>query len=251
MYLAFYRTLLLPIRRLLLPVVMFIARIESLREETPTLYLETVNTDKLASDEDDTTATIAAFLATFRRSVRRRYTHMEQTFKASGLVHEAVPCETALNLSQVVPNMWRHERRQCMADKRNVYEEFVKRFLVVTVVPDGLLDYYYNNDTRELVAVQLSIQQGAVLHWFMYFCNPNQAKSGVWFHGIMLALQRGVVDPTVCYVNAQVHQNESKQNAGLVAAPHTDNDLLAKLYPWSFTRLIPGSTRQLELWKRQ
>ena len=40
--------------------------------------------------------------------------------------------------------------------------EFIKRFLIVTIIPDAILDLYYittNQNEQELVAYSLSIQQ--------------------------------------------------------------------------------------------
>jgi hypothetical protein len=96
--------------------------------------------------------------------------------------------------------------------------------------------------------LKMSIQQGSVLHWFVFFLMPAASKSGIWFHGILLALTRGVTIPQVDYVNAQGHQTKSKQNAGLVAAHHTNPDHLSKLYPESFTRRIPESAVQFVVW---
>ena len=224
----------LPVRRLLAPLVMWVAKIESIREKTPTMY-------QLMKRDDD---------LTMSRNVRRRYRKMEQIFRESGLRHEAVSIDqSGVSFSQLLPILWEHQLRSC---PNNVVEEFIKRFLVVALMPDGLFDLYYEN--RELVAFQFSMRQGpAVLHWFMYFCRTRCAQQGIWFHGIRLAMKRGqmiAAEPgnDNCFINAQVHQTQSKQNAGLETADHTNESLLSQLYPFSFSTAIPREVAQVKLW---
>ena len=203
-----------------------------------------------------------------------------------------------LNLSQVVPVMWEHEQRMCALangttnttstngdsnnqtgneKKGSVYEEFLKRFLVVTVVPNAILDYYYvkrpsssparnggantndelsqrqelhtpQEDDEMLCCVQLSVQQGRTMHWFMYFALNSVTKSGIWFHGIDIAMERARRIPNVDYCNGQTHQTNSKRNAGFNVAQHTDHEILAKLYPWTFTTTPPKGCVDVKLW---
>jgi len=239
-HLAAYRWLWLPIRRLLLPLVMLIARFETSQEEVPTVYLKVSDLTVGEDTEKD------ILLKSFRPSVRRRYKQMEKTFRSHNIRHVAVQSESSLRLAQVVPILWQHERRQCKLDGKNVVEEFIKRFLVITVVPDGLLDLFYQDD--KLVAIQMSIQQNNVLHWFMYFSKDSVTKSGIWFNGILLAMMRGL-KLQLDYVNGQGHHTDSKIFAGFLPAEHADDELLSELFPWSFSQAMTESATQTSLWK--
>lgn len=194
-------------------------------------------------------------LQVMRRSVRRHYRRIDQRYKRDRVEHEACSCENSLHLKEMIPIIWEHQTRTAavlMAKgvKTSAVEEFIKRFLVVTLVPDGILDLYYQRigTTKTLVALQLTIQQGPVLHWFMYFAKETASKSGIWFHGSLLAILRASNIPSVAYVNAQCHQTETKLHAGFTAAEHTDVTLLSELYPWKWTTSIDESRVNLPLW---
>ena len=242
-YLAIFRRLLFPIRKPLMLLVFQIARIEAIREETPTLYLDL---STLKRTEDDNAE--VDLLQSFRPSVRRRYKQMEIIFQQNNIRHEAVRSEEALNLLLVVPIMLEHERRRCQADGTNVLKEFTKRFLVVTMTTDALLDLYYTQD-GELCCVQLSILQGHTLHWFMYFSLTSSSKCGIWYHGILNSMLRGLQIPSVQYINGQIHQTESKQRAGLVACEHTKYEMLSKLYPLALSgEISPAALSTCSCW---
>jgi hypothetical protein len=237
-HLAGYRFLWLPVRRCILPVVIWVARMESIREATPTLYFQ--------ADQGSTNLEI--LLQRFRPHVRRRYRKMQELFQSAHLRHETIYSESALNAQKLLPILWEHE---CRTSPDNTVSEFIKRLLVVTLVPDGIFDLYYD-DAQQLVAFQFSIRQRAVLHWFMYFCKDDFSKSGIWFHGILLAIYRGqtLAENASCdfFVNCQVHQTDSKQNAGLEVSEHSDSDLLSKLYPFTWTIAMPEEVARLSLW---
>ena len=195
-YLAFLRWFWLPLRRFLVPVVMTIARIESAREDSLTWYRHV--------EEHE-----------LKPSVRRR-------FRANALDpdvrHEAVRSETRLCLKETVPIVWEHQRRMGAG-----VDDFVKRFLVLALIPDAVLDLYWRSD--RLVGLQLSIGQGEVWHWFLHFA--TETRSGIWFHGVDLAYRRAT-----SYVNGQPHCDESKTLAGMHGTK--DTALLQVLYPWSW-----------------
>lgn len=238
-YLAFFRKMLLPFRRLIVPLVMQVARIESIREQEPTLFFDTTTTTNNRDVSD-------LLKSLFRKSVRRRYESMRAKFQRA-IRHEALDCETSLNLSTVVPILWQHEQRAAATSGKNVLEEFIKRFLVVSIMPDGILDCYYYHQDNKLVALQLSILQDNMLHWFMYF--SIDTTCGIWFHGILLSFLRALQTEGVDYVNGQVHQTESKVNAGFVACNLDDSELLSRLYPSrATTRPMPASMREVSLW---
>lgn len=236
-HVAFYQFLWLPIRRLLVPVVMWVAKIESIREGAPTLYRKIECDAKI----------------TMSRGVRRRYRKMQEIFRESRLRHETVYSDqSGLNFSQLLPVVWEHQQRICPSD---AVGEFIKRFLVVALMPDGIFDLYYDDDSQQLVAFQFSLKQGrSVLHWFMYFCRDAYTQKAIWFHGISLALKRGEaiaaeVPNRACLVNCQVHQTESKLHAGLEPADHTNTLMLSQLYPFSFARTIRPDVVMLKQWQ--
>jgi len=236
-HVAVYQFLWLPLRRLLVPIIMWVASIQSIREGTPTLYRKLENDDDLVMS----------------RGVHRRYRKMKEIFQLSGLRHEIVYSdESGLTFFQFLPILWEHQRRICPND---AVGEFVKRFLVVSLMPDGIFDLYFDDDNnQQLVAFQFSMLQSppSVLHWFMYFCKDSYTDKGLWFHGIRLALERGKAlaketEGVVC-VNAQCHQTSSKQNAGFKPAEHTNIDLLSELYPFSWSTTIPQDVAKLQIW---
>jgi hypothetical protein len=242
-HLLVYRFVLRPIRRLVLPIVILVARIEAIREGVPAMYTRIVGGADNAPIEDG-----------FRSSVKRRYRKMQHVYEKSGIRHETVYSESSLSLSEFLPILWEHEQRAC---PNGVVSEFIKRFLVVSLVPDGIFDLYYSQESNELVAFQFSVLQETALHWFMYFCKNDYVKCGIWFHGILLALHRGqhVLRslPDNCqnfFVNCQVHQTESKQNAGLEACQPSDTGTMSQIFPFSWSRTIPVGAACLQIWTK-
>ena len=229
-YLWILRTMVLPIRRLLFPVVPFVARIESIREQ------ETTQCYAVEGDQPD-----------FRRSVRRHYRRMEKIYRRQGIHHHCVRAETSLVLRDVIPILWEHQKRST----ESPLEDFIKRALVVAVVPDGILDLYYSDssDEKQLVCLQFSILQGHVWHWFMYFCSDSASRAGIWWHGALLAIQRGHAIHGVDWVNAQIHQKESKLHAGYSAAYHYETEVLSQVYPWGWAKRIPDEAISVKLWE--
>lgn len=241
LYLSLFRRLIFPIRKKIMFIVFQIARIEAIREETPTLYLDLSTVNRTGDDASND------ILQSFKSSVRRRYKQVETIFRQHNIRCESVRSEEALNLQHVVPIMLEHERRCCEDDGKNLVEEFVKRFLVVTMTTDAVLDLYYD-ENNVLCCVQLSVVQGQSLHWFMYFCLTSTCRCGIWYHGVLNAMLRGLEIPSVQYVNAQIHQTVSKQRAGLVACEHTDDNRMHELFPFGFTKEIPAAALQTSLW---
>ena len=105
-----------------------------------------------------------------------------------------------------------------------------------------------NNHNETLCCVQLSVQQGRTWHWFMFFQKNDVTKSGIWFHGITTAIERAKSIPTVDYCNAQVHQAQSKRNAGYDVANPTQQELMVDLYPWKLTVSPPTECVEVEIW---
>lgn len=244
LYLRIFRTLLIPIRKLLFPLVIIAARIESIRDNDATFYAPVSEEEQPLHEEQNGVAIME--LSYFRKSVRRHYRRMQKIFERSKLKHEVVYADRAMRLVSLVPILWDHEKRVC-ADipGKNPVEEFVKRFLVVTLLPDGILDLYYDSEGN-IVNFQFSVLQGNVLHWFMYFSTSESCKNGIWWHGALLALVRGFRTPSVRYVNAQCHQSQSKLHAGYRGT--TDNLQLDRLYPFQFSRYIPDAITNARIW---
>jgi len=283
-YLRVIRTLVLPIRRLLFPLVPFVSRIESLREQETTQYYA-VPTSNHHNNNNNNTPTQRPV---FRKSVRRHYKRMEHLYTRHKIQHKAVKAETSLILRDVIPILWEHEQR--MTQLAWPMEDFLKRLLVVTVVPDGILDLYYmpveesipENDEPttpppqqqlQLVSLQFSVWQGSVWHWFMYFCRTDAAKTGIWWHGALLAIHRGHaaaaaagVNPPnnneedseddtgkIHWINAQIHQCDSKVHAGYDSvSPHANQHMVHQLYPWGVSsRRIPPHLFHVRLWDHE
>jgi hypothetical protein len=220
------------LRRILLPVVMFVVKTDSIKDKEDTMYL---SLDKVSSPSDD----LSAFLSSFPRSIRRRYKKVvQQTFAQAGIRVVTVPVETGLDLQEVVPLIWAHQKR-LVATTAKLVEDFVKRFLVMTVVPDGVLDLFYQDD--RLMAVQMGVLQGATYHWFMYFSHDQARQSGIWFYGTLLSIKRAKLleGQGAVYVNAHIHHAQTKQNAGYDVASCEDYTLLDQLYPWAWARSLP------------
>jgi hypothetical protein len=258
-YLRIFRTMVLPIRRFLFPLVIVIARIESVREQEPTLYYKVPAAEESAAAGPSSSSSSVNMIS-FRKSVRRHYRRMQKIYQRHNIQHQCVHAETSLNLSHVVPILWEHQKRICNSSgseeqetKKNPVEEFIKRFLVITLVPDGLLDLYYNPHNK-LVSLQFSVLQGSVWHWFMYFCLEEASKTGIWWHGALLAITRGHHHGnTIQWINAQIHQTDSKRNAGFkLACYQEDLEILSHIYPASyrssFTRPIPQEIQTVRLW---
>ena len=309
-YLCVIRTLVLPIRRIIFPLVPMVARIESIREKESTQYYA-VPSPAAGGGE----------VPVFRKSVRRHYRRMQKIYQNrsndnndnndSSIKHICVRAERNLVLRDVIPILWEHQQRT--TQQSWPLEDFIKRVLVVTLVPDGILDLYYmkipdastrlsestddthredgppqatandNPSAKQLVCFQFSILQGNVWHWFMYFCRTEATRSGLWWHGALLAIHRGHLlsrldstgshahdddETDIWYwVNAQTHQRDSKLHAGYQAANppqntdenHTPNNncvgdikILEKIYPWGVTaRQIPSELLEVRLWEDQ
>lgn len=129
-YLSVMRTLVLPLRRLIFPLVPLVARIESIREHESTQYYAVPATN---NGEE---------APIFRKSVRRHYRRMQKIYqRQTGMEHTCVRAERNLVLRDVIPILWEHQQRT--TQQSWPLEDFIKRVLVVTLVPDGILDLYY------------------------------------------------------------------------------------------------------------
>jgi hypothetical protein len=275
LYLSIWRLLVIPIRQLMMPFVLLVARIESIREQVPTLYFPTAaqpseeepaTQEEAATESNDdslstpllsnTTTTIIqqsthpSFNPADKKAagkIRRRYAQMQRAFVRDGITHQAHWSEAVLNLSTALPILWQHERRVTNTMMDAIVES-IKRFLVLVCLPFGILDCYYDRN-GDLVSIQLSIQTGNVWHWMMYFSKDTATKSGIWFHGIGTAQQRALACEEINYCNAQVHQTESKQNAGCISASYDDSESMTQLYPFEFTQLPPKHFLEISLWR--
>lgn len=231
-HLKTYRFLLLPIRRLLVPVVVLVTRLEAIREGCPTLFWDCV-----PPREGDVSEIV---LQSMRGKVRQHYKRLRRVYAKSGLRHKTLYAEETMELNRLLPVLWNHEKR---VSPDNTVEEFIKRFLVVTLLPDGVLDIYMN-DQNAVVAFTFCILQRSVLQNFMYFCVSEHSKSAIWYHAKLLALCRG--QRLQVSVNDQVHQTLSKRQAGLNSR-EADQDL-SRLYPFQSTVSVPLRAAKLRVW---
>ena len=274
LYFNFCRILVIQIRVLVVPFVIYVSRIESIREQAPTLYFDTK--DSILSDgsnenepeqhmnmDDDNGSLRTPLLSSTRRTtpqqssshprqssrkIRRRYAQMQRAFERDGITHKADFSDRILNLSTALPILWEHERR-ITSNFFDALVESLKRYLVLVCMPLGILDCYYDRD-GELVAIQLSVLVGSVWHWFIYLSKDSATKSGIWFHGIGTAQQRALSFSDTDFCNAQVHQTQSKKNAGCLAACHDDSELLSELYSFQLPQRPPDELLNVSLWTR-
>eukprot|EP00977_Amphora_coffeiformis_P013632 scaffold3608_cov183-Amphora_coffeaeformis.AAC.19 len=246
-HLAAYRFLTLPIRRALLPVVMFVAKEDAMKEKENVAFLsfQQGNDSEIGPGKE-------GLLQHFRSNTRRSYKKTLQTFQSEGIRVASVQCESDLDLRAVCPVIWEHQKRSCQMDnangskKKNVMEEFIKRFLVVSVVPDCVLDLFYNQD-QELVAVSLDVRTGPVYYAFLYFARNEARRSGIWFYSNLHSLVRARSLAGVTIVNAVTHHMETKRNAGFQVAPYDDTERMDALFPWSPTERIPDKALVISL----
>jgi hypothetical protein len=243
-HLAAYRFLTKPVRRAVLPLVMYLVHMDAVKEREDVAYVQlppVTQTDE--SSRIPISSTSQQLYAMLRPSVRRRYKSMQRRFQQHGMGIESVDAEKHLHLQSTMPILWAHQQRQSQTStNKNVWEEFIKRFLVVSVVPDGVLDLFYNPDDV-LMGFQMGIRQGKVYHWFMYFCRDEGRQSGTWFMGVWMSFLRAMSlrrdNGGVAYICGLTHHLDSKRNAGFEIANCTDSDLLSILFPWQSTDVIP------------
>lgn len=236
-HLAAYRFLTKPIRRAVLPIVMYLVHMDAVKEQEDVAYVQLPATGTTSS-----TSTQQELFSMLRPSVRRRYKHMQQRFQQHKMRIKSVDAETDLNLQETMPILWSHQKRQSQITNKNVWEEFIKRFLVVSVVPDGVLDLFFNSENA-LMGFQMGIRQGSVYHWFMYFCRDEGRQSGTWFMGVWMSFLRAMSlqNDGISFVCGLTHHLDSKRNAGFDIASHTDTEVLSTLFPWRSTDRIPST----------
>ena len=236
-HLAAYRFLTLPIRRALLPVVMFVAKMDATKDKENVAFLALEDATIGEGKE--------GFLQHFRSNTRRSYKKTLKAFQSEGIRVDSVQCESSLDLFTVCPVIWEHQKRQCQIDGKNLIAEFIKRFLVVSVVPDCVLDLFYKDET--LIAVSVDIRTGPVYYAFLYFARDDARRSGIWFYCNLLALVRAKSLPGVELVNGLTHHMDSKRNAGFQVASYDNDDRMDALFPWASTERIPDEALVISL----
>lgn len=123
LYLFIHRKLFEPLRRLIMPLVIFVAKSEALKEETDTWY---ISIDDIPRTNDSKT-----FLSSLSKKVRRDVKKKLKIFNERDL---RVTTEHSdwLSLRKDMPVLIDHERRVVRDMEKGVFiEEFIKRFLVV------------------------------------------------------------------------------------------------------------------------
>ena len=268
LYLSLFRKLVFPVRYVVMTLVPLITKIECIREPSSPYYLDldrvratrgssqrqggqvernssntTTTNDNVDNGEEDDLETLMRY---FRRQVRKQYKKVKKAYRDDHIRCESYRSEDTMRLCDVVPLMWEHERRLCLDNnKAAVAEEFLKRFLVVTLTTNATLDLYYDADDT-LCAMLLSYVQGSVLHNMMYFAINTQ--SGILFHACLNGMIRAMRAPSVRYLNLSNHNDRTKRNAGLVMMELDDPDL-SDIFPMAFTSDIPADVRYTELWE--
>ena len=248
-HLAAYRFLTLPIRRALLPVVMFVAQRDAMKGKEDVAYLHLTDGDNIGPGRE-------GFLQYyFRSNTRRSYKKTLRAFRDEGIRMESVQCESDLDLRTVCPIIWEHQKRQCQRtmddddnnnNNNNVLEEFIKRFLIVSVVPDCVLDLFYNNQ-QELVAVSVDVRTGPVYYAFLYFARDAARRSGIWYYSNLHSMVRARSLPGVRYVNALTHHIDAKRNAGYQVSSYDDTTTMEMLFPWSRTERVPDHALKISV----
>lgn len=272
-YLYIHRKLLLPIRILLMPLVNLIAKSEAIRENTPTWYndcskllLDTTNDVDAFSSNHNNLSPFRKLLQSFKSSIRKDIRQKLRLFQNQGITIESIHSDY-LSIRTDIPIIWEHECRTVAASSSNssssVLEEFVKRFLIVFMVPHAFLDRYMDAQTGKVVAIGLFVQTGSTtVTNFVYFCKATHSRCGIWQYHHLRGLYRAMracssasslssgsnmpagddTDNDDCdcnqlrYINFQVHQDYAKQLAGCQRAECTDVELMNQLYPISFYR---------------
>jgi len=221
-YLYIHRKAFYPIRYLLMPLVIEIAKSEAIQENTPTWYITTEDfstcttrstgmgdsngiDDVSRSTMKDATGLLQSLPKRVRREIRRKLKNYERR----GITTTTKHCDH-LSLYKDMPVLWNHERKSVRGMDGSIVAEFTKRFLVIFLTTSGYIDRYYvgvgddqggaqndndqhsdgrngngasvNEDDKNLVALSLFVGQGNVLHTLMYFCKEEENESGIWFY---------------------------------------------------------------------
>lgn len=254
-HLAAYRFLSLPLRRVLLPVVMYVIKMDAVKEKEDVACMFW---DEEKIDDKDiapSPRTPTELVASFRRTVRREYKRKLAAFAQQGIFVRTIQGERELDLQAVLPILWQHQKRTCQdASDKNVYEEFIKRFLIVSVVPDGVLDLFYKtndgaspDDAPQLVAFQMGIRIASVYYAFMYFSRDEARDYGIWYCGHLMALSRAKSMEGVNCMNVLTHNLDTKRRAGFNVVSYQDEARMDELFPWAPTETIAEEDLFVEL----
>ena len=189
-YLYIHRKALYPIRYLVMPLVIEIAKSEAIKEDTATWYVPT--NDLPATD--DPKELLQSFPKRVRREIKRKLKNYDRRGIRTSTEHS-----DHLSLYRDVPVLIDHERKSVRGTDKSFVAEFIKRFLVIFLTTSGYIDRYYgppidNNGTcsddadhnvetnGKPIALSLFVGQGKVLHTLMYFCKEEENESGIWFY---------------------------------------------------------------------
>jgi len=233
-----------PLRQIMMPLVISVAKSESIVEGADTWYVAADNIP-ITSDAKEL---IASFPKRVRKEIKRKLRAYEKhSFKVVSTHSDY------LSLWKDLPVLIDHERKVVKNnDGLSFVEEFTKRFLVIFLGSNGYMDRYFTSDSSKPVAIAWFVEQGRVLHSLMYFCKEAENDSGIWFHQHFRMIQRLsshsmsdadaeksmnsplVQERRLDYLNFQVHQDFAKKCVGGTAC--NDDDLRDSLYPFAFFR---------------
>lgn len=245
----------MPIRVALMPLLHAIVKSEAIKEKETVWYNSCrdfisereMNTTNQAPTTNKDQQQLQAILQILKPSVRKDIRKKLRLFHKAGITTQTTHSDY-LSLQDDIPIVWRHEKRTIETScetNASVVEEFLKRFLVLFLVPHAYLDRYYDPVGRQC-GVYLFVACTDVLSSFTYFCDiPNQ---GIWQYNHIRALTRGVLGyPKIKYVNYHVHQSFAKRLAGAQGVDYTDTEQLQNLYPFQFFREPPQEVIKVQL----
>jgi hypothetical protein len=199
-------------------------------------------------------------LQKFSRSSRKDTKQKLRLYLRHGIVSETKHSDY-MSLRRDIPILWDHERRCCQKDDSRVLGEFIKRFLVMFLVPHAYLDRYYNQ--QKCCALGMFVVCDNVLLNSMYFCLDDACQCGIWQYHSVRGLLRAVtafygdiddddeivVDScrSIEYINYFQHQDCAKRLVGARPARETNSELMRVLFPFRFYREPPSSIIALQI----
>jgi len=248
-YLYIHRKICYPLRQIVMPLVVSVAKSESIGEGADTWYV--------AADNIPITSDAYELLESCPKRVRKEIRRKLRAYEKRNLKVVSKHSDY-LSLWKDMPVLIDHERKVVNnSDSVSSFaEEFLKRFLVIFLGTNGFMDRYFAADATKPVALAWFVEQDRVLHAFMYFCEEAENDSGIWFYQhfrMMLRLaSHSIQDVTrttetsidspllqerrLDYLNFQVHQDFAKKCVGGSPCPCDDDDMISSLYPFAFFR---------------
>lgn len=233
-YFMVMRLLQLPIRWLLMPILVHVMRIRSIRLGEPTMYCRC----PIAAQDDPVQVVLTSMISRRRRDFKRKRLHYEAAGTVCVSFHQ-----DWFSLHDAFHLICAHEPHGCMRDRAEKLTAVTEDLLLMIMITNGTIDQYYDADGG-LVAVSLSVRQGEVLHWFLYFSADTAKMSGIWHHALLTARCRATAAAGVAFMNAHLTKQEAKLMADCSAMSPMDFEL-SWLYPTNLFSDLPPAVRQV------